>query len=68
MQCWCTTNDKEKTEAIAEAEVTIDQLGSRIEELTAQSARLNVEILHLHEEIAENQEALEAAIKIREKE
>jgi len=68
MQCWCTTNDKEKTEAIKEAEVTIEQLGSRIEELTAQSARLNVEILHLHEEIAENQESLESAIKIREKE
>merc|ERR1719337_502269 len=42
--CWCETNDKEKTKAIADAEVKISDLTVRIEELTATSSRLNTEI------------------------
>jgi len=68
MQCWCKTNDKDKTAAIKEAEQTIEQLSARIEELTAQSARLHTEIGNLNEEVAENQEALAKATAIREKE
>merc|ERR1719316_647534 len=37
MACWCETNDKEKTKAIADAEARISDLTTRIEELTAQS-------------------------------
>eukprot|EP00397_Hematodinium_sp_SG-2012_P017423 GEMP01017815.1.p1 GENE.GEMP01017815.1~~GEMP01017815.1.p1 ORF type:complete len:664 (+),score=204.81 GEMP01017815.1:243-2234(+) len=67
MACWCKTNDREKTDAIKEAEQTIDQLTTRIEELTARSSRLNTEVENLIEEVAKNQESLDKAIKLREK-
>merc|ERR1719389_745987 len=41
LACWCETNDKEKTKAIADAEAHIQDLTSTIEELSATSARLN---------------------------
>jgi len=68
MACWCETNDKEKTKAIADAEARIEDLTSTIEELTAGSARLNAEIKNLDKEIAKNQAALDKATAIRTKE
>jgi len=68
LACWCETNDKEKTKAIADAEAKIEDLTNKIEELTASSARLNTEIKNLEKEVAENQEALDAATAIRQKE
>merc|ERR1712113_273014 len=65
--CWCETNDKEKTKAIADAEAKISDLTVRIEELTATSSRLNTEIKNLGKEVAANQEALDQATAIREK-
>merc|ERR1719460_2486213 len=65
--CWCEINDKEKTKAIEEAEARITDLTSTIEEKTAQSSRLNTEIKQVEEEIAKNQEALDKATAIREK-
>merc|ERR1719169_112158 len=44
MVCWCETNDKEKTKAIADAEQRIEDLGNSIEDLTANSATLTQEI------------------------
>merc|ERR1719269_400487 len=52
MACWCETNDKEKTKAIADAEARIEDLTTDIESLTAASARLNTEIKNLDKEIA----------------
>jgi septal ring factor EnvC (AmiA/AmiB activator) len=66
--CWCETNDKEKTAAIADAEAHITDLTSTIEELTATSAKLNTEIKNLEAEIAKNQEALDKATAMRQKE
>jgi len=68
LACWCETNDKEKTKAIADAEAKIEDLTNKIEELTASSARLSTEIKNLEKEVAENQEALDAATAIRQKE
>merc|ERR1711972_262181 len=65
--CWCETNDREKTKAIADAEAKIAALTVKIEELTAASARLNTEIKNLEKEVAANQEALDQATAIREK-
>merc|ERR1711920_365045 len=65
--CWCETNDKEKTKAIADAEAKIADLTVKIEELTTASARLNTEIKNLEKEVAANQEALDQATAIREK-
>merc|ERR1719506_1656161 len=66
--CWCETNDKDKTTAIADAESRITQLTSTIEEDTATSARLNTEIKNLDAEVAKNQEALDKATELRKKE
>merc|ERR1719271_1662351 len=68
LACWCETNDKEKTKAIADAEAKITDLTTSIEELTASSARLNTEIKNLEKEVAENQEALDQATALRQKE
>merc|ERR1719168_253406 len=68
MACWCETNDKEKTKAIKDAEARISDLTTKIEELTASSARLNTEIKNLEKEVAENQAALDKATAIRQKE
>jgi len=65
--CWCETNDKEKTKAIAEAEAKIGSLTTKIEELTASSARLNTEIKNLEKEVASNQASLDKATAIRQK-
>merc|ERR1719178_262595 len=53
MVCWCETNDKEKTTAIANAEAHLVHLGALIEELTGKSARLSAEINTLNKEVAE---------------
>merc|ERR1719215_1993236 len=67
MACWCETNDKEKTKAIADAEAKIADLTTKIEELTASSSRLGAEIKNLEKEVAQNQEALDKATAIRQK-
>jgi len=67
MACWCTTNDREKTKSIADAEARIEDLTNKIEELTAQSARLNTEIKNHEKEVAENQASLDKATALREK-
>merc|ERR1719388_578912 len=67
MQCWCTTNEKEKTKSISDAESHIQNLGAAIEELTANSARLNTEIANLEEEVAKNSDALDKATALRKK-
>jgi chromosome segregation ATPase len=68
MACWCTTNDKEKTQAIKEAEVRIEQLTATIEEKTALSAKLTAEIKNLEKEVAANQASLDKATALRAKE
>jgi len=66
--CWCETNDKEKSQSIIDAEARITDLTSSIEEFTAMSSRLNTEIKNLEAEIARNQEALDKATALRQKE
>jgi len=67
MGCWCTTNEEEKTQAIAAGETRDNDLVAAIEELTANSARLNTEIQNLNKEIAKNEEALDSATALRRK-
>jgi len=67
LACWCETNDKAKTKSIADAEARIKDLETKIEELTATSARLNTEIDGLNKEVQANEEALADATKMREK-
>merc|ERR1719335_2090818 len=44
MGCWCTTNDKEKTKAIADGEGAINDLSAAVEEMAASAARLRTEV------------------------
>jgi hypothetical protein len=68
MGCWCETNDKAKTKAIADGEQKINRLVASIEELTGNSARLNTEISNLEKEVAKNSDALDKATALRKKE
>jgi len=68
MNCWCTTNDKAKTTAIADGESTIAELTAAIQSYTALSAKLNSEIENLEKELAANTDALEKATAVRKKE
>merc|ERR1719498_158474 len=68
MVCWCTTNDKDKVKSIDDAEAHIEDLTTEIEELSALAARLTTEIADLEKEIKKNQDALEKAKAMREKE
>ena len=67
MACWCETNDKEKTKAIADAQTSLENLAVNIEEMTAFSAKLGTEIKNLEKEVAKNQGALDKATEIRQK-
>jgi septal ring factor EnvC (AmiA/AmiB activator) len=67
MACWCSTNKKEKTKSIADAQASVSASNTKIEELTATSSRLTTEIENLQSEIANNQKALDSATAIRQK-
>merc|ERR1719343_418592 len=67
MACWCTTNDKEKTKAIADGEAHITDLTAAIESNSGKSAQLETENANLEKEIAANQQALDEAKEMRAK-
>merc|ERR1719443_2569611 len=65
--CWCKTNDQLKTQAIADGKKKIAKLNADIERYAAESAGLNTAISDLQAELAKNQEALDTATALREK-
>ena len=67
MACWCKTNDKEKTQAIKDAEAHIAMLNARIEENIGKAATLNQEIKNLEKEVGKNTESLAQATELRRK-
>merc|ERR1719405_99900 len=66
--CWCTVNDKDKTKAIKDAEEKIKLLSLQIDEWSAWSAQLSVEISGHYKATADLQANLEQATAIRKKE
>merc|ERR1719238_1975291 len=68
MVCWCETNEKEKTKAIADAETLDGELSSEIEARAAKFGEQATEIARLKKQIAEDTAALKEATAIREKE
>merc|ERR1719240_999986 len=68
LSCWCTTNEKEKTDAVAAAIKAIDGLSADIDEYSAKSAELKSTIARLKKEIEDDQAALDSASAIRAKE
>jgi hypothetical protein len=65
--CWCVTNEKEKTKAVGDAKNKVIELTASIEEFTAKSAQLKVDIENLKTEVAEKSTSLEESTSIREK-
>eukprot|EP00928_Gymnodinium_smaydae_P009845 TRINITY_DN13682_c1_g1_i1.p1 TRINITY_DN13682_c1_g1~~TRINITY_DN13682_c1_g1_i1.p1 ORF type:complete len:782 (-),score=272.40 TRINITY_DN13682_c1_g1_i1:93-2438(-) len=68
MVCWCKTNKKEKTAAVAKAETTIKELESEIEGRSASFGELSTNIEAMKKQIEEDTTALRQATGIREKE
>jgi chromosome segregation ATPase len=68
MQCWCETNDKEKTAAVAAAKKSIDELTAAIETGTAKSSELKSTLKKLDKSVKKNTEALKSATGLRENE
>lgn len=68
MECWCTTNDREKTEAIEFANQRIKELTSTIEEKSALIDQLDADIAKYREEVRSDEAALMQATELRKKE
>lgn len=68
LTCWCTSNEQEKTKAIADAKQKIEDLTAAIEGYTAKGSQLETETAKLEKEVAKLTSALEEATEIREKE
>jgi len=68
LACWCETNDKGKTKAIASANREITELTANIQEYAARVAQLDVDIKQLAKEGAEKTQSLRKSTALREKE
>jgi DNA repair exonuclease SbcCD ATPase subunit len=68
MVCWCETNDKEKTKAIADADASLKDLESDIQSMAARDGELEVKIAAMKTELADKKESLSKATSLREKE
>jgi chromosome segregation ATPase len=66
--CWCETNDKETTKAIADANLRINELTAAIESFTAKTSQLETEIEKLNQDAAKSTDSLSQSTAIREKE
>merc|ERR1719359_345802 len=67
LSCWCETNGKAKTAAIAKANGMIEGLTSDIEAGTSKATQLEEQIAGLKDEIAKNDAALRKADAMRQK-
>jgi len=68
MVCWCETGEKEKTAAIAAAEVKISDLESSIQAMSAKFGEVMTQIAALKKQIEQDKQMLSEATEIREKE
>merc|ERR1719199_1015972 len=68
MVCWCETNEKEKTKAVADAEALDKELSAEIQERAARFGEQATEIERLKEQIADDTASLKEATSIREAE
>jgi len=66
--CWCTTNRKEKTAAVEIAEERISALTTFLEEASAKEGSLKTEIAGLADDIANDLDAVDTAMGLRDSE
>jgi hypothetical protein len=67
MACWCKTNDRDKTQTIADAEARVADLTTTIETTAAASGRLKTEIANHESDLAKAQKSMADLTAIREK-
>jgi len=68
MVCWCETNDKAKTKAIADADASMGDLEADIQSMAARDGELGVKIEAKKKELASLKDSLKKATALREKE
>jgi hypothetical protein len=68
MECWCETNEKEKTAAVGTANRRIDSLQATIGKLSGKTGELEATIAQTEKELAANTAALKQATDVRAKE
>jgi hypothetical protein len=68
MGCWCETNEKEKTHALAVNNQQVTDLSASIEELTAKSSSLKTDLEELAKSVATSTASLDESTALREKE
>lgn len=68
LTCWCKENDKQKSQAVKEAEAKIAELEAEIESRAGKQGELLTNIKQLEKEIAHNQASLAKATTMREQE
>jgi hypothetical protein len=64
-QCWCRVNGEEKLKKALEADGRIKAMTARVEELVANSARLQSEFTTLGDDLKKFQEAIDSADALR---
>jgi len=67
MACWCSSGDYDKKTAIEKSKAKIQELGSSIDSLFANSARLSAQVKELEGDASSDKGALATATKLREK-
>jgi hypothetical protein len=65
MDCWCKTNDQEKTQSIADGEVNIQRLEAFLGEAAGKIAEMKVKRTETKEELESDQKALSEATALR---
>jgi len=68
MGCWCDTNEKEKTHALAVNNQQVTDLSAAIEEFTAKGASLKTDLEELAKQVAASTASLDESTALREKE
>merc|ERR1719379_2782653 len=68
VSCWCDTNDKEKTQAIADSKDRISMLTHKIEDLGALVGKLTAELAFIDKSVVKFTASLDTATSIRFKE
>jgi chromosome segregation ATPase len=68
MECWCETNEKEKTAAVEEANRRIDSLQAAIGKHSGKTGELEATITQTEKELGENTAGLDKATEVRQKE
>lgn len=63
--CWCKENGENKAESVEKDQARVKEMQSRIEELTATSARLKTEYTNLAQDVAKGEESMDQQMALR---